>query len=140
MKSAVSSMVFAATFGAFCSVAHADQFQATVTADNHYALYTSSGSAFSYLGGNETGSAGSSGSYNWSVAEPYQFQADQFLYIAAWSDDSTAQGVLAQFDSLSWGSILSGDPRWQIYATGAPRGDGDPHPDVFEIASLVAVA
>ncbi len=134
----VSSIVFAAVVGAFSTPAHADQFTGTVTADNHYALFTSSGGAFSYLGGNETGAAGSPGASNWSMAESYQFQLDQVLYIAAWSDNSTAQGVLAEFRTGLTSVIRSGDARWQVAGTGVNRGDGSAHPTAAQVAGYVA--
>jgi hypothetical protein len=112
----------------------------TITADNHYALYSSTGSDFQYHGGNETGASGNPGRYNWSVAEGYSFESGDQLYIAAWSDDRVAQGVLAELHSDSLGTILSGDPRWQVYATNASRGTGDLHPGTSEIAQHVAFA
>lgn len=137
MKNALAALIVVAAAG---SVAHADQFNASITADNHYALYTSSGGVFTYLGGNETGSSGTEGSYNWSAAELYSFHADEYIYIAAWSDDSTAQGVLAELNSAVRGPILSGDSRWQVYATNTHRGDGDPHPGADDIEGFVAAA
>jgi len=124
----------------FAAAADAEIVSGTITADNHYALYSSAGDVFSYHGGNEVGAGGAPGQYNWSVAESYEFEAGDFIYIAAWSDDSVAQGVLAQFSSSSLGTILSGDIRWQVYGTNINRGDGDPHPDAAEIGAHVGVA
>lgn len=141
MKTVAPIHVIAAAAAIFAGAAsRADQINAVITADNHYALYTSNGEAFTYLGGNETGAAGSTGAYNWSVAEAYQFQAERYIYIAAWSDASTAQGVLAEFQSSYTGAIRSGDPNWQVYATGVNRGDGSAHPGAVEIAAYVADA
>jgi hypothetical protein len=120
--------------------ARADQINAVITADNHYALYTSDGNAFTYLGGNETGAAGSTGAYNWSVAEAYHFQGEKYIYIAAWSDTSTAQGVLAEFQSFSLGTMRSGDPNWEVYGTGVNRGDGAAHPSAGAIAAYAGAA
>lgn len=127
------------------SQARADLITGTITADNHYSLYTSTGGVFNYHGGNELGAAGDPGTYNWSLPETHTFEVGDFLYIAAWSDDSVAQGVLGQFDDASQGNsglglILSGDPRWQVYGTGINRGDGDAHPAALEIAGHVAFA
>jgi hypothetical protein len=133
----------AASAPAFASVAIPDRsanFRGTITADNHYALYSSIGDDFTYHGGNETGHAGSHGGYNWTHAESYEFEAGDVLYIAAWSDDRVAQGVLAEFHSESMGTILSGDPRWQVFATGFNRGTGDLHPEASEIAAHAAFA
>jgi len=138
-KSSAAS-VFAASLAALNSAASAEVVTGTITADNHYALYSSVGSVFSYHGGNEIGAAGDPGTYNWSLAESWSFTAGESLYIAAWSDDAVAQGVLAQFQSASLGTILSGDARWQVYATNVNRTDGDPHPLASEIAAHVANA
>lgn len=126
--------------GAACAGASGDIVQATVTADNHYALYTSFGDEFGYLGGNETGPGGTVGAYNWSYAETYAFEGGDTLFIAAWSDDRVAQGVLGQFYSDTLGSFMSGDARWQVYATNINRGNGDPHPLAGEIRDHVAYA
>lgn len=138
--SKISKMIAVAGICACASVSHADVITGTITADNHYALYTSVANSFSYHGGNELGASGNPGRYNWSVAEMFEFQAGDFLYIAAWSDDAVAQGVLAEFFVPSLGTIRSGDPRWQVFATGLNRGDGDPHPAANEIAAHVGFA
>jgi MYXO-CTERM domain-containing protein len=122
------------------TAANAEFVMGTITADNHYALYTSTGGLFSYHGGNETGAGGAPGQYNWSQAESYQFLAGDYLYVAAWSDDAVAQGVLAEFHSDTLGTLLSGDSRWEVYGTGLDRGDGDAHPDALEIGNHVAFA
>lgn len=135
-------LIAAASAAAHASVAIPDGIivTGTVTADNHYALYSSTGSDFQYHGGNETGHAGNPGRYNWSIAENYSFESGDFLYIAAWSDDRIAQGVLAEFHTDSLGTILSGDPRWQVYATHANRATGDAHPGAAEVATHAAFA
>ena len=122
------------------STARGDIITGTITADNHYALYSSAGNVFSYHGGNELGPEGSTGGSNWSVAESYQFTAGDYMYIAAWSDDSVAQGVLGEFNSPAIGTLVSGDIRWQVTTTGVHRGDGDSHPGAQEIADDVAFA
>ncbi len=140
MSQKFALFLIASSVAAVSAAAQAEVFSATVTADNHYALYSSTGEAFTYHGGNELGAGGSQGTYNWSVAESYSFDAGEFIYIAAWSDDSVAQGVLAQMHSDSLGTVYSGDSRWQVYATNINRGDGDPHPSALEIAGHVGTA
>lgn len=132
--------IMVASVAGMAASANAELVTGTITADNHYALYSSLGGVFTYHGGNEVGAGGSPGTYNWSEAESYEFEAGEFLYIAAWSDDSVAQGVLSEFHSDSLGTILSGDPRWQVYATHVNRGDGDPHPGEVEVAAHVLFA
>ncbi len=110
-----------------------------VTADNHYALYTGSaeGDWMMFHGANERGPRGNPGRYNWSVAEYYQIQTDQpYLYLAAWSDDRVAQGVLADL-RIDGQPLLSGDGRWEVFRTGRDRDDGDPPPGVAEVARQV---
>lgn len=125
------------TASVLAGAANADVVTGKITADNHYALYSSVGDVFAYHGGNELGAGGSEGGYNWSNAESYSFQAGDYLYIAAWSDDSVAQGVLAEFHSDGLGTILSGDSRWQVFGTGVNLGDGDAHPDASFIGTHV---
>jgi hypothetical protein len=136
----ISNLIAVAGICACATLSHADVVYGTVTADNHYALYTSTGNVFSYHGGNETGAGGNPGRYNWSMAEMFEFQAGEYLFIAAWSDDAIAQGVLADFYVSNLGSISSGDSRWQVYASGINRGNGDAHPDASEIAGHVGFA
>jgi hypothetical protein len=113
---------------------------ALVTADNHYALYATGDTGLVYHGGNEIGSAGAPGAYNWSLAETYHFHAQGTLYIAAWSDGSTAQGVLAQI-MLDGGTSLSGGyAKWEVYRTDVARHDGDPHPTVPEMSAHILAA
>ena len=120
--------------------AHAEIVTTTITCDNHYAIFTREGSTFTYIGGNETGFAGNPGTYNWSIAETWSFEATETIYIAAWSDNSVAQGLLAQFSSPSLGTLLTGDARWRVYATNTDRNTGAPHPLVSEIEGHVSIA
>ena len=140
MKNSIRMIIAAGIVAACGTAANADFVTGTVTADNHYAMYSSTGNVFSYHGGNELGAGGSTGGYNWSYAESYSFEAGDYIYIAAWSDDAVAQGVLAEISTTSLGTILSGDPRWQVYATGLNRGDGDAHPLAADVAGYVGFA
>jgi len=137
-----TTMTTLAMLAAACgtTMAQAEMVTGTITADNHYSLYSATGSNFSYHGGNELGSAGNPGTYNWSRAETYTFNAGEVLYIAAWSDDSVAQAVLCQFASAGLGTILSGDSRWEVFATNVNLGNGSPHPTATQIANHVAFA
>ncbi|MGH7241980.1 MAG: PEP-CTERM sorting domain-containing protein [Phycisphaerales bacterium] len=121
-------------------VASAEMLDIKITADNHYALYTSAGGLFTYHGGNELGSGGSPGDYNWSLPETYSFDSGDRLFIAAWSDDSVAQGVLAQVFDQYQSALHSGNPAWEVYRTNINRGDGDAHPAIEEIAGHVLTA
>jgi hypothetical protein len=122
---------------------------ATFTADNHYALYSVSGQgALSFVGGNEVGADGAPGDYNWSVPESWQFNSEGVFYVAAWSDDFYAQGLLGQFSvtpgpDLGGGGALTfytGDSVWQVYRTGLNRDDDAPHPTAGEVSVQIALA
>jgi len=124
------------------SQTHAAMVTATLTADNHYSIYTGAedGSVMNYVGGNETGAGGSPGTYNWSLPEPYVFtSSDEYLYVAAWSDDYVAQGLLGVF-TIDATTLVSGSSAWQVYATGQDRDDGAAHPAVAEVGTQVALA
>ena len=69
---------------------------ATFTADNHYAIYGEYDGTLELIGSNESGASGSPGAYNWSLAETFTFDTPDTVYIAAWSDDRVAQGLLGQ--------------------------------------------
>ncbi len=137
MNHAVLSAIVVAVGAA--GYARAGVVEATITADNHYAMYSSTGASFFYHGGNELGAGGSPGTYNWSMPESYSFNAGDFVYIAAWSDDSVAQGVLANI-WVDGSPLHSGNAAWEVYKTDVNRGDGDAHPLASEIAAHVSLA
>lgn len=122
------------------TAAGAAPLSVTITSDNHYALYSSTGGVFSYHGGNELGAGGNPGTYNWSLPENYNIDVGERVFIAAWSDDSVAQGVLAQMYDAQQNALHSGVGPWEVYRTAVNRGDGDPHPGLAEIAGHVATA
>lgn len=112
---------------------------AVVTADNHYAIYTGIDTNITLIGRNELGASGSVGTYNWSRPETWSFIASDFLYLAAWSDDAVAQGLLAQI-TVGGLSYHSGDSRWQVYKTGQNKGDNSPAPTADEVEVQVGIA
>ena len=93
---------------------------ALLTADNHYALFTgdSDGTYLEYIGRNELGGGGAPGTYNWSYPETFSFdmRLGDHIYIAGWSDDSVAQGLIGQFD-LPSSQILTNDIDWEVFLT-----------------------
>ncbi len=138
-KSLITTAI--AIFGsAAASTASASVISATITADNHYALYTSSGGITSLIGGNEIGAAGSPGTYNWSLPETHTFDTPDTIYIAVWSDDRVAQGLLAELNLGGGLYLRTGDARWEVYPTGINLGDMSPYPTVSEIDTHVAHA
>lgn len=119
------------------SVAQADVVDTYITADNHYALFSSDGLGFAYHGMNEPGAGGAPGQYNWSEAEHYTFNSiGGFLYIAAWSDNSSAQGLLADL-LINGNDYSSGHAAWQVYRTNVDRNDGAAAPTLAEMAGYV---
>jgi len=135
MKTALAALSLATLAGA----AHADLVNARITADNHYALYTGSPDAVTLVGRNELNAGGSAGSYNWSVPEDYTFAPGAFIYLVAWSDDSVAQGVLAEIAG-GGDTYHSGDSRWEVYPTFVTRGDGSAEPTALELQGYIAAA
>lgn len=122
------------------SGARAATVSAVITADNHYAVYSTGNTGVIYHGGNELGPGGAPGTYNWSVPESFNFVANDRLYIAAWSDDSVAQGLLAQILIDGIMTLHSGDAKWEVYRTGINRGDYAVHPSTAEMDAHILTA
>ncbi len=138
MKTAIAAWALAVV--GVAGVTQAATVQATVTADNHYALYSVNNGAINFVGRNEVGPVGEPGTYNWSLAESHTFQTDDVIYIAAWSDDFFAQGLLGQFNVVGGPTLLTGDPAWQVYRTGLDRDGADPAPGAAEVQAQIAFA
>jgi hypothetical protein len=113
---------------------------ALVTADNHYALYTGDPSSVSYIGRNELSGGGAPGQYNWSQPELHTFTSGQFIYIAAWSDNSTAQGLLASISLSNGDTANSGDSRWQVYRSNQDLGGNAAAPTNSTVQTWIADA
>ncbi len=129
----------AATTALLAAAAGAHAAWGTLTADNHYSFYTGSPDGVSMIGHNELGTAGAPGTYNWSSAETWEFEAGDWLYVAAWSDDAVAQGFLGHFD-IDDQRILTGDAVWEVFATGIDLDDGDAAPTSTLIQQQVTLA
>ncbi len=106
---------------------------ATLTADNHYALYygNETGTALTFVGRNEVGSRGSSGGSNWTDPENFTFDvaSDGYIYLAGWSDWAVAQGWIGQFLSNT-NSILTNTSDWEVYLTYSDLNSTSPAPTV----------
>ena len=104
---------------------------ATITADNHYALYTGSANTITsnIILQNESGSLGNPGQFNWSLPETVTFDIalGDYIYVAGWSDDSVAQGWIGQFVT-PMGTILSNRENWEVLLTGTDLDDGSAAP------------
>lgn len=124
------------------AAAHALPVEVTLTADNHYALFTGDedGITLTLIGNNELGAGGGPGTYNWSLAESYSFDTDDdYIYIVAWSDDHVAQGVLAAF-TIDGTPVLSGDPAWEVFATDLDLDDGSAVPASAAVGAQISLA
>jgi hypothetical protein len=121
------------------SMAHAApvNVDVQVTADNAYAIYT----------GNETdiydfhGTAVNHLALDIATPEAYNFSMDDgdIIYIAAWSDDMTAQGLLAEFN-IDGTILTTANSQWEVMATGINLGFGSAEPTVSELTTQINLA
>ena len=108
-----------------------------VTADNAYAIYT----------GNETdiydfhGTAENHNAGDIAAPETYSFSMDDgdIIYIAAWSDNMVAQGLLAEFN-IDGTILTTGNSQWEVMATGIDLGFGSPAPTMAELTTQINLA
>ncbi|MBX2862294.1 MAG: PEP-CTERM sorting domain-containing protein [Leptolyngbyaceae cyanobacterium MAG.088] len=105
--------------------ANAADIKATVTADNFYGLFygNEDGSNLNFVGRNETGDGGSSGGYNWSKAESWDFEVNNndYLYLVAWDDGRVAESWIGEFE-IAGKTLLSGADDWEYIV-----GDDNPY-------------
>ncbi len=117
-----------------------------ITADNAYGFgYGTSTTMMNYLGGVENVSAGEIFDCPVGVGtEAYVVPAAEapsgaYLYIVTWSDMAVTQGVIAQFrregDPTT---IYTGDPRFEVCATGVPFDLGTRGPSLAVINEQIA--
>jgi hypothetical protein len=102
---------------------------ATLTADNHYGLYTGNKEAsdLHFIGRNELGIDGSTGAYNWSQAETFSKAVDgkavgvnpgDYLYVVAWNDgpfpsSDNPQMWIGSFLGSNGKTVVSDAANWQ---------------------------
>jgi hypothetical protein len=142
----VMSCAAAIAAGVMACAAEATTMNFVMTADNHYAIYNfvggsgGPGTTLSFVGTNEIGSAGSPGEYNWSEAEAWSFtNTTGQVYVAAWSDDSYSQALLAQVfaDTLP---LHSGNAAWEVYPTNLDLDDFDIAPTTTQMEGYISTA
>jgi hypothetical protein len=89
----------------------ADLVTAHLAADNAFAVYTGNadGSGLTYVGRN-TG--------EWTTTHTFNFQieAGDYIYLAAWSDDAVAQGIIGDFSTNTGLTFVTG-ANWQVHLT-----------------------
>lgn len=97
---------------------------ATLTADNHYGLYTGNGegTALSLVGRNEVGTAGNPGTSNWSLPETYNFNVSggDYIYLLVW-DDGGPQSWIGQFVLPDGTSLFSDTSNWEFAIGSGPN-------------------
>ncbi len=141
MKKIIIFCVLSILIGAPAAEATPYTYTSTVTADNHYAIYTGNSGSINYIGRNESGPSGSPGTYNWSNPENFTFDVNSgdYIYVAGWSDNSVAQGWIGQFVSDS-GTILSNATDWQVFLTFKDIDDGGAAPTAEKFQNDIAGA
>lgn len=125
---------------------------ATLTADNHYSVYgVNANGGLTFVGRNEVGPDGApfdfeTNRYNWSQPETWTFVTEDVFYVAAWSDDAIAQGLLGQFAITGFPgapgtfTILSGGPQLEVFRTNDPRNEFSPAPDLANVQGFIDLA
>src|SRR5262245_17118023 len=102
----------------------ASEVTATVTADNHYALYLgqADGSQLTFVGTNEPGLEGNPGAFNWSLPETWTFSAGQgaYAYVVAW-DDGGQQMWCGQFNLPDGTAVFSNTTDWVYTVASGPN-------------------
>jgi hypothetical protein len=117
---------------------------ATLTADNHYALFVGNpdGTDLTFIGRNEVGAEGNPGQYNWSLPETWNFAvgAGQELFIVAWDDLIGPRGLMGQFN-LPNGTLVTDSSDWvAIVGSGPNPGDYGDVPGTPELQSDISSA
>ncbi|MFZ4663824.1 MAG: SdrD B-like domain-containing protein [Caldilineaceae bacterium] len=102
-----------------------------ITADNNYEVCYGTAAAVTACIGNDNG---------WPTAESYTFPplnaTTDYIYIATWSDDAVAQGLLFQLQSGP-NTLASGHPAVEVKATGQDLDAFDPAPGPATITSYL---
>ena len=124
--------------------AQAISVDATVTADNFYGLFygNEDGSILNFVGRNETGHKGSTGRYNWSAAETWNFEVNNndYLYLVTWDDASVAEAWIGEFQ-VGGEQLLSSADDWEyIFNEDNPfTRAGNPVPETDELEAAISV-
>lgn len=131
-----AALIMAGLLGTSWSPALADivppnNASATLTADNHYALYVGNedGSLLTYIGRNEATATGDPGDFNWSLPESFNFSiaAGQYIYVVAWDETqnpSSPQMWIGQFSLPDGSKLYSNTTDW-YYTVGSRANPGD---------------
>jgi hypothetical protein len=117
---------------------------ATLTADNHYALYHGpvDGSGLTLVGRNERGTAGDPGPANWSLPETFTLSPapEDHLYVVVW-DDAPPAMWLGEFGLPGDVSLVSNTADWEFTVASGPNpGEFGDAPPVAELLAEIAGA
>jgi hypothetical protein len=139
MMKTASKILLPAAFLGWTSPSNAGpvNVDVTLTADNAYAIYS----------GNETsiydfhGTAFNVSAGQISIPETYNFSVDDgdIIYVVAWSDDATAQGLLAEFN-IDGTILTTANSQWEVMATGIDLDIFDPAPTMSELTTQINLA
>ena len=131
MKKILFLTVSVCLLSVFSDLRNADalEVRATLTADNHYALYVGNQNGVRLIGANESGQYDSNGKFNWAVPETFTFDMnpEEWLYVAAW-DNGLQKGLIGQFVTDS-GTLLTDSSDWEVSLTHKNLGGNVPTPD-----------
>jgi len=134
----LTTLISAALLG-LTGTAHANpvNVDVTLTVDNVYAIY--SGNEMDIY--NFHGSAANTTAGQISIPETYNFTINDgdVIYIAAWSDDKTAQGLLAEFN-IDGTILTTANSQWEVMATGIDLDVGDAAPTMSELTTQINLA
>jgi len=115
-----------------------------ITGDNGYGFgYGTSAGLANYFGGEEATTAGqifncSEGPETYLVPGE-DANAGGYLYIVAWADKSTSQGVLGQFRRVGSDEVTyTGTDEWEVCATGIDYQPGSGGPDLQIVNDSIA--
>jgi len=120
--------------------------EVVITGDNAYGFgYGDDEGIYTYYGGIENNSAGQIFNCN-GGPEEYLVPGEEaefatFLYIVGYADSSVTQGVLGRFRKLDGpnmgDNIFTGDPEWEVCATGMNYSPGSGGPDQDTISMMI---
>lgn len=109
-----------------------------VGADNFHALYSASCEGTNMVVTQHAPLSGNGCLWNFPAA--YDFSTpDRYIYIAAWSDDHVAQGLLHDL-KFNGEKAFSGSPAWRVYATGVDRDTCAEAPTPAEMKAWITTA
>jgi hypothetical protein len=122
----------------------ATDVEVVITADNAYSFgYGDVDGIATFIQGSRAQSAGQI--FNCGEGpEAYLVPAadapsDAYLYIATWDDLAITQGVLGQFKRTGGGALYTGDPLFEVCATGITPADAINGPSQVDINAQIAI-